>query len=170
MGVYQLLGAGQTSGLYWNEIPIIIQIPGLFIGCMPINSLVYSSLECFYNQTCINQIIPFLSTNHTFTAMTISEENVFTFNSTTQSIVDRVMVEKWAKNISYQQYYEECAPKSCTYTKLEQYNSMFVLTKVIGLLGSLILVLTLVIPPIIRFIRKKRVMNENEPTPVVPCE
>ena len=31
-------------------------IDGMFIGCLPITSLRLSTLECFYNQTCLNQI------------------------------------------------------------------------------------------------------------------
>ena len=169
MGIYPLSEVSYISDLYLDEFSIILKIPELFIGCMPINSLLHSSLTCFYNQTCINQITSFLSTNHTFTTMAIHEGSVFKFNSTIQSIIESIMVEKWTKNISYKQYYEQCAPRTCTYIKVEQYNSMFVLTKVISLLGSLVLIFTLIIPCVVRFTRK-RPMNENQPIQAMPCE
>ncbi|CAF4027582.1 unnamed protein product, partial [Adineta steineri] len=35
---------------------VIFSVPGLYIGCYIIEGLLQSNLECFYNETCINQI------------------------------------------------------------------------------------------------------------------
>jgi hypothetical protein len=43
-----------------------MKIPGLIAGCMPVNSLLESTLECFYSQTCLNELLSFLSTNESF--------------------------------------------------------------------------------------------------------
>ena len=47
--------------LYSNESqtstdPIVI-VPGLFSDCYPIDKLRLSSLECFYNQSCVDMIV-----------------------------------------------------------------------------------------------------------------
>jgi hypothetical protein len=36
-------------------------IPGLVVGCVPVDSLLQSSLECFYNISCIEMIIQWRS-------------------------------------------------------------------------------------------------------------
>jgi hypothetical protein len=149
------------------EVIPLVEIPGFFVGCMPLNSLLQSTLECFYNQTCLNKILPLISTNKNFTAMALLEQSRFKPNSTVQAIINRTMVEQWTENISYDKYFAQCAPISCIYSKVERRDSMFVLTEVIGLLGGLVSVLTFIIPAAVRFIRRSKLRN-TEATPRIP--
>jgi hypothetical protein len=77
------------------------------------------------------------------------------------------MVEQWTENISYDKYFVQCAPISCTYSKVEGHDFMFVLVEISGLLGGLILVLTFIIPAAVNFIRRLKLRN-TEPTPRIP--
>ncbi|UJR17971.1 hypothetical protein I4U23_004870 [Adineta vaga] len=75
------------------------------------------------------------------------------------------MVEDWTKKISYEKYYNQCAPNTCSYSSVEHHNFIFVLTKIISLLGGLTLVLNLIIPKIVQF---KRRIRKSEPVPKIP--
>ena len=165
-GMYEAYGKWAYFAVIEQHAPALMIIPGLFSGCMPMNSLLLSTLECFYNQTCVDEILSFLSADRHFTAMPVIDQGIFQPNSTVQSIVDQTMVEGWSKNISYEKYFTQCAPISCTYSRLERHDFVFVLTKIIGLLGGLILVLRLVVPAIVRFIRNRKLKkNQLAPSP-----
>ncbi|CAF1505675.1 unnamed protein product [Adineta steineri] len=124
------------------------------LGCLPVNAILLSALECFYNQTCLNQLISFFPTNEKFLAMNFSAQSRFAINSTVQMIVDELMIEQWITNISYDKYFKQCAPNLCTYTKNEKYTFTFILTKIISLLGEFTLVLGFIIRLIVRLIRR----------------
>ncbi|CAF4733824.1 unnamed protein product, partial [Rotaria sp. Silwood2] len=138
---------------------ILMEIPGMVHGCLPVNTLLLSTLECFYNQTCLNNIVSFFPTNENFTAMSPFEQSRYELNSTIQNIIDNLMIEEWVTNISYEKYYKQCAPISCTYFKNEKYDWKFVLMQLIGLLGSITMICSLIIENIVKFIR--RVPSQN---------
>jgi hypothetical protein len=145
---------------------MLLEIDGFSAGCMPMDSTLQSTLQCFYNQTCLNELLSYLSTNESFTAMSVSNHSRFAPTSTVKEIVNELMVEEWLTNISYEQYYSQCAPTVCTYSKMERHNSVYVLTKVIGSLGGLTVTLTFIIPVIVRHIRRRK---DNEIIPKISC-
>jgi hypothetical protein len=76
------------------------------------------------------------------------------------------MVEEWITNISYEKYYAQCAPIICTYSKVNRHDFVYVLTKIISLLGGLTLAIKFIVPVVVQFIRRKK---DNEPTPEISC-
>ena len=147
-----------------NDTEVLMDIPGLVVGCLPVDSILSSTLECFYNQSCLNKLLSFFSTTERFNAMIASEKSCFSYNTPIQVIVNHVMVEEWITNISYDKYYAQCAPISCTYSKLERPDFVSVMGKVIRSLGGLTVIFSLIIPIIIQFIRQPR--NAES----IPCE
>jgi hypothetical protein len=157
---------GETMTIVAEDIEWYI--PGISAGCLPVNSILVSTLECFFNQTFVNKLVSYLTTNITFTAMNASiVPSRYNLSSTVQSITDKLMIEDWMINISYNEYYSHCAPSSCTYLQLARNSFLFVLTQLISLLSSLTLVFELVIPLAIRFIQRLR---DPTPRPRVPCK
>ncbi|CAF1033314.1 unnamed protein product [Rotaria sordida] len=138
---------------------ILMIIPGMVHSCLPVNTILLSTLECFYNQTCLNDLVSLLPTTGTFTAMPQFEQSRYELNSTIQTIIDNLMIEEWVPNISYKKYYEQCAPISCTYFKNEKYDWKFVLTQSIGLLGSIIMVCSIIIENLVKFILRQPSQN-----------
>jgi hypothetical protein len=132
---------------------LIMSIPGLRSGCMPVDAILSSSLECFYNQDCVNTIIPYLRIPTNFIAMDKLAASRFPINSTIEAIVDELMVEDWNFNVSFDRYYNHCAPASCTYSKKEQRRFLYVLFTLISLLGGLCTGLGVILPPVVRSIR-----------------
>lgn len=146
-----------------NNTRILMIIPGLRIGCMPVTSILFSSLECFYNQACLNDLSSYFSATDNFTALSSMEPTRFANNATVKSLVDELMIEEWTTNISYDYYYGQCAPVSCTYFKVERRDFVFVLTKLLGLLSGLTVGLRLIISILIKYILRPR-------GPPIPCK
>ncbi len=70
----------------------------------------------FFNQTCVNKITKYLNVQTNFNAMIKPTlESCFQINSTVETIISRFMVENWMINISYEKYYNQCAPISYTH-------------------------------------------------------
>lgn len=103
LGVYSQV---MYDSSYSSNLPFqLLEILGLWAGCTVTYSLLQSTLECFYNQTCLDTIFPHLSTHETFKAMSLDEKSVFRSNSTVQSIIDSLMVEEWIQSVSYENYF-----------------------------------------------------------------
>ena len=158
--------AAIVGGITQLEYGNMETLPGVSSGCLPVSSILASTLECFYNQTCVDEVISHFPTNERFTALSTSVPSQFSSDSSVQSMADHLMVENWTTTISYDKYYAQCAPTACTYAQIQQHGFLFVLTKLISLLSGLTLVLGLAIPPFARFIGewwRRRLGGERSP-------
>ena len=149
----------------WATDDVEMMIPGFYSGCLPINSLVQSSLECFYNQTCVDQLASFVVGGEQFSAIDLHPQSLFHQNSTVESILNGVMIEHWKSNFSYPDYFYHCKPMFCSYFIHERRTAIFVLTQIIGLLGGLTLILTLIIPKVVHYIRNRHVRKQSPSEP-----
>ncbi|CAF1054227.1 unnamed protein product [Adineta steineri] len=124
-----------------------VTLPGLLIGCYPLESLLQSSLECLYNQQCLNLIINSfgdqISNESSFEILNSSllSESSFEMNETVQNMVDRLFVNEWNISHSYQNYYEQCHPSQCTYSYIQNSDIPYVVTTIVGLYGGITIVL-----------------------------
>jgi hypothetical protein len=176
-----------VSGIYSNQYDIdanfvdtiyspTIAIPNFSTSCMPVDATLLSSLECFFNQSCVNDILPFLRVYDNmpmnFTALNNQLSSRYNSSSQILSIVEEFMVEDWLIRESYDEYFRQCLPTSCTYLKSVRPNFLELLETIIGLLGGLCSVLLILIPFIVRFICKKfwpmPRSNEILPSPPPP--
>jgi hypothetical protein len=162
-GIYDIFRAPtplQSGNMTWK-------IPGIVAGCLPVVSILYSTLECFYSEICLNKLISYFPSNENFAAMSLLEQSLYSPNSTLQLIIDNLMIEKWKIDISYDNYYSECAPSSCTYSQVSKHSFIFVLTKLISLLATLTLLLGLGIPLVIQLIQQ---IGDRTPSPKIPSK
>ncbi len=144
----------------WHEPTVFI--PDFTSSCMPVDSCLLSSLECFYNQSCVNAIFPYqrITDNVATNFIALKSNNAstssrFSVGTRIKSIVDELMVEDWLIEEVYEKYFQQCAPTSCTYLKKVYPDFLSVLSTLIGLLGGLCFVLSLIIPCIVKFIRQQ---------------
>ena len=154
---------GEASQLGYDNLETL---PGISAGCLPVSSILVSTLECFYNQTCVNGVISHFPTNEEFTAMSLDVPSRFRPDSSVQAIIDRLMVENWTTAIYYDKYYAQCAPTTCTYPQSQRHGFLIVLTRLISLLSGLVLVLGLSIPKLVQFIGewwRRRAAHERRP-------
>jgi hypothetical protein len=139
-----------SSTCIQNSIPYI---PGYVVGCSPLESLLRSTLECFYDQLCINKMSSLV--NSSFIPKSLNKSNSqFNLNISINEIVQQMFIESWSINISYRNFFEECQINSCSYIQIEQHNIIYVLTTLIGLYGGINILLKLIIPPFMHQIYK----------------
>ena len=145
---------------------MILPVPGWYMGCSLIDSLLHSTLECYYDQMCIDSIyaahmvwtwfpIPWnisaprpgpLNT----TRATMSR---FSTNTTIRDCIKKLLVDDWHVETNFTAYYEECQPIQCSYTEGVRKNFISVVTTIIALLGGLMTVLNILVPNTVRFLR-----------------
>ena len=76
-------------------------------------------------------------------------------NILVEEIISELMIETWNESFNYSQYYEQCAPKLCTYFVLSKNDVLYVFTTMIGLFGGLSVALRIIVPLIVTWIRKR---------------
>ncbi|CAF1027829.1 unnamed protein product [Adineta steineri] len=130
-----------------------ISIKGLKIGCTPSESLLVSTLECFYNQSCIDLIEEY--TNYTSNVTHLSSTTSrFTVNTSITELVHNLFIEEWATTTNYSLYFKQCSPLLCSYTFTENFNVFHTITLLLSLQGGLTIILKWICPTIIRIIDK----------------
>jgi hypothetical protein len=130
-----------------NSFPI----HGFYIGCYLIDVLRQSTLECFYNQSCLSKIdnsTRILPLNSTI----ISK---YTINTTIDDLLKNLMIEQWNEMIIYTNYFNACNASNCTYIYSTKNSVVLIISNVIGLLAGLHAVLRFIIPLIIKNLRRK---------------
>ena len=136
------------------SLPIIIHnitFPGLAIGCLPSSVLLQSTLECFYNQTCIDTLHDALFDNVTISSLptSINMSSRFPPYTLVGSLFDKLFIEEWVHQNDYEKFFRICAVSTCTYTYIQESDILYVITTVIGLFGGLSIVFRLVCPLLI---------------------
>ncbi|CAF2406880.1 unnamed protein product [Rotaria sp. Silwood2] len=148
----------QSSIYRYSDGTLLFSIPGLYLGCFAIESLLQSTLECFYNQTCINQLQTYL-THYPFmnvTALNSSLPSRFFKNSTIQEIVNKLMIERWKLSTIYESYYNACQPIRCTYSYTTRNNLIYIITTLFGLAGGLVTILKFIVPLLVKLVRRNK--------------
>lgn len=149
---------GQRAGIYDTiDYELNFTVMGMRTGCYIFESLLQSSLECLYDQVCLDglqSIIIATNSGHYFTTLNTSE--IFAPNTTVESILKRLMIEKWHSEVSFVNYYNACRPLSCTYSRMGHHNIIFIIVSVLSVCDGLTLTLRVIIPLIVKIIRRRR--------------
>ncbi|CAF4038041.1 unnamed protein product [Rotaria sp. Silwood2] len=138
-----------------------ITVPGLVLGCYAIDSLLLSTLECFYEQKCIKLLVD----NYYFDvvgsvrpldsrAVKIQpleyESSRFYPNTTINEIFSQLFIEDWINSSNFTSYYERCAPLQCTYTIKKRFDIAYMLATMLGFYGGLSTILEIILPPLVK--------------------
>ncbi|UJR24147.1 hypothetical protein I4U23_027113 [Adineta vaga] len=141
-----------------NQLNVITYIDGWKAGCWPLESLLFSTLESFYNETIFNTIVYNINSSvsiNYFRTLNISIRSNFNRNTTIQNLVDQFFIENWLKTLNYSSYFSQCQPQFCQYTINHRAELIYIITSLLGLYGGLSTVLHLIIPYIINILLKK---------------
>ncbi|CAF1532675.1 unnamed protein product [Adineta ricciae] len=145
----------------------LFTIAGLKVGCLPYNSLLQSTLQCFFNQSCINRIQKYLPAL-TFVPP-LSAHSRFQQDATVEHLLDQLFVESWNPISNFTAYFQSCSPHSCIYSNGRRFNILYVIVKLIGIFGGLKMVLKFFAPLIVKLIRRTQTcrcisetVDENE--------
>ena len=136
----------------------LFSVPGMFTGCYVLQSLLQSSLECFYDQMCFDQLKVALSRNFSSNATILNAKapSVYLKNTTVGDIVDELMIEAWNWTVLYDKYYEACQPSECRYTVKTRNAAIYIVTTLIGLVGGLVTALKIAAPFLVKLARRKK--------------
>ncbi len=127
-------------------------IPNFYVRCFPIESLIQSTLECFYNNHPCLHIIGNSTNQPLFTNITrldASRPSNFPINTSVGDLLEQLFIDSWLVNPSYPAYFAECKPILCFYTVTERSSRLEIVTTVTGLIGGLSTILKILSPYIV---------------------
>ncbi len=150
-------GNNCTAGTnVWN-------VPGMVKSCTEMDTLMNMDLRCFYNQTCLNLVrslynvdiptrLPLSAETLAIPPLNKSIPSQFSMSETVGTLFNHIMVEEWKIESSFEDYYSNCAPITCTYTFNKRLDIFYVIATVTGLIGGLLVAFRLLIPSATIFI------------------
>ncbi|CAF3359321.1 unnamed protein product, partial [Rotaria sp. Silwood2] len=163
-----------------------IILPGLVVGCSPINALRMSTLECMFSMGCVNTILSYLnyyteldgSLPSNFTIPTTLPFIIHPLNQSIPSrflpttligtLIDGLFIEDWQNISLYEDYFAACQPTMCQYKYIQRNNILFVFTSLLGLYGGLVVSLRFLVWHGICLYRWIKFSNYVHPEAVVP--
>ena len=125
-------------------------IPGLKMGCTPSESFLASTLQCFYEQSCIDLIVQYTHDTHSPDPLSIPSTGHFSVNSTIAELISDLFVEQWSTAINYSTYFERCAPSRCSHTYIRRFSLLHTVTFLLALQGGLGIVLSWMCPHLVQ--------------------
>lgn len=160
-----------AQGFYCRTTPCLYAtsspnqtIPGLVRSCLPIDSLLESSLQCLYNASCIQMMIQWRSFEannlapvprlFNITSLDSTIKSRFSPQTTLDQIVSQLFIEDWSHSTNFSAYYHQCAPDQCTYTYEERFSIPYLISIVCGIVGGLSVALRISIPPLVILLRR----------------
>ncbi|CAF1524757.1 unnamed protein product [Adineta ricciae] len=137
-----------------NSSTRTIPVKGLKVGCTPSESFFASTLECFYDKTCIDLIEEYTEYGNQNRSSTLlsSGSGPFPANTTLAQLSENLFVEDWLTNINYAVYFEQCRPTLCSHTFYVQFNAPYILTLLLGLQGGLSIVIRWICPILVQIV------------------
>lgn len=164
--------AFETYGHYnLNIIEANKTLPGIIIDCFPLKMALASSLECFYDQSCLNILLSGYQNSINISILDQSKSTRFLRTTTIGTLINELFIEQIDIEIMFDRYYYECAPIYCHYVYSSQYDLVYVITVLIALLGGLSTGLYLITPYLVQlgfFLKQKRsTINQSESASII---
>lgn len=146
----------QQSSIYdYLSTTKLFDIPGFYTGCNVIESLLQSTLQCFYDQICIDTLQTYLLSSSIHVPALKLSANLYPKNTTIQTLLEQLMIEEWLSETSYANYYAQCAPTHCSYifqTTGIYHNALYTAIIIFFIVGGPLPVLKLIISLIAKLI------------------
>ena len=129
-------------------------ISGMFFSWFPLQSLLMSTTECLYNDSCLFQIKALINTTVSptnFSRLNLSPES-YANNSYEQIevLANRLFIQSWNNESSFQSYFNQCHPLTCQYTYESRLSLIYMITIITGLIGGVTVVSRLLAPLIVK--------------------
>ena len=118
-------------------------VPGMMFNCQPFDGALASSLECFYQPSCLSLLQQALFIRMTPLPLTSSGSR-FPLTTTIQALLNDLMVEQLIGEVLFTQYYSQCNPTYCIYSYSRRFDFLFIVTLVISAFGGLSIIAKLV--------------------------
>ena len=125
-------------------------VPGLYRACFTFESLLLSTLECFYDDIdCLSNTTGFYQQDwfiKNLTLLNSSRPSRFQKDSIIDTLFSELFIEYWEQSLNYSSYFAGCRPNTCTYEIMRRNSVLESITTVLGLVGGLSVSLRILIP------------------------
>jgi hypothetical protein len=144
-----------TYVLYPSSTSNITYLTNLMVKCLPTESALSSTLECWYQRTCFDVVLMAYADQGVPDILNTlplngSVPSRFSLTTTVETMMNELLLENWTVTVSYDQFYTKCAPTSCVYTIEQRFDWFFVIVTILGVYGGLSHSLRLILPIIVR--------------------
>ena len=160
-----------SYGSYYGVHEPSYNVSGSIIGCSIVDTLLRSTLECYYSESCLAVFASHtnFSLNHVQTDEKIYQVNSLIYTPVTSrfppdtlisDIVKQLLVEQWNPVFDFDRYYNSCAPIKCVGPQTANF-SIFLVTMItlISSLSGLATLLRFITPVVIKIIIKLSQLN-----------
>ena len=171
-GLY-LYDAQLTEGLYdMNKISSNETLPGFVVDCLPIQTMFASSLECFYNETCLEILLSSYEESINVSVLNETLSSRFSRNTKIEVLVNELFLEIMQNEKKHRSYFEECAPITCSYTYSESFDWLSAVPTLIAVFGGLSTVLRVISPYLLKlfFYGKRKRQSTSVESPLSPSK
>ena len=131
---------------------------GLFVGCIPVESLLVSTLACFYKDICLETLNQYLTINKTISLLKLPVQGQFTEESTIESLIKDLFVHQWKVNTTYDAFFNTCAPSVCSCTNFGRATFIYIIVTLIGFYGGVTVALQFLV---VQGIKLRQAWNER---------
>lgn len=137
-------------------------------GCLPLDSIRQSTLECLYNQSCVDAIILKRLIRHP-RALNRSLTRFPIYSTIDFMFTESLFVESWQNQSSFENYYNQCSPNILSYSYKKRLDIGTMVTLTLGAFSGLTIGWQLLTPlfiKIFRLCKKQRQappLNERDP-------
>ncbi len=144
--------------------PTFYTIPGLRLGCYMTEALLQSTLECYYNQSCVDTLHSIIQSTLSFngTALDSTVDSQFNTSSLISSLVAEMMIENWTYTWSHEVFYNNCQPSACVFSYEDKNGFFDVVIIFMELIGGLTMILKILIPRIVKRLRRRYTAQEPQ--------
>ncbi len=141
-------------------------IPKVTTGCFVFDTLLLSTLECYYSYKCLAIHRYFINSAPTHFNIPMSEfqgylltyhplTSRFPPNTLLSEIVNKMMIEKWNSSFSFDHYYDGCKPVYCSYSiTTRQNNFIGLIILFLSTISGLNIALKLITPVLVNIAYK----------------
>ena len=161
-GVNSYLAVGFYNHSLKDNLSVAIGqqiVPGMLAMCNVL-SYTFSTLECFYSQSCIQMLIDgrlsgyedvYLPVNLTnITALELANDHLSSLYFPSLEVLNYNLIDLTSFNLSYPSYFAACNVQRCTHLRQQKAQPMVIVTTVLGLIGGLKVILRLLIPLVVK--------------------
>lgn len=144
-------------------------VKGFVLGCNVLETVLRSSVSCFYSRSCLYElwmmsygITNIVSANKTLSNITFdSTITRFNIDDSIETLSSQMFIESWISDISYERYFNSCAPSHCTRTYYYRFSASALVTKFLSVFSGLAIVLRFLVPHLVRILLKFRIRLQS---------
>lgn len=164
MGLYEVTMPKLVSNTCVAHVPTdrtTLTLNGFYSGYSSLESLLISSLRCFYEIHCLQILQRYSSSKINVSILTLSSTDQFNENSTVMQMLRQLFVNHWNLNVSYDLYFAECAPMRCSYKYSHSLDFVYILTTLLAFYSGLTIILELLVPLAMKYWHFRKNNRDN---------